>query len=145
MHLALLADGVNPYKLTRSTWSTWLVLLLNYNIPLWRTTKFFWVMLALLIPGKDSVTAEVFDVYLPPLVEELQQLWNGVPAYDVLKPMGSRSFTFSGILLWTIHDFPGYRTVAGVRHLGYVACPVCGPQLRGEYSVELQKLIYAKT
>jgi hypothetical protein len=28
-------------------------------------------MLALLIPGKDSVTSEIFDVYMEPLVEEI--------------------------------------------------------------------------
>ncbi len=35
VHLALIVDGVNPYKLNHSTWSTWLVTLLNYNIPPW--------------------------------------------------------------------------------------------------------------
>jgi hypothetical protein len=77
VHLTLSANGVNPYKLTCSTWSTWPVMLLNYNIPPWLTTKKFFVMLALLIPGKDSVTSANFNVYLQPLVEELQQLWKG--------------------------------------------------------------------
>jgi hypothetical protein len=71
-------------------------------------------MLALLIPGKQSVTSEFFDVYMEPLVEELVALWEGVSAYDVLKDIGSRSFKLRAVLLWTIHDFPGYGTVAGV-------------------------------
>jgi hypothetical protein len=29
------------------------------------------------------VTSEHFDVYMAPLVEELLQLWNGVPAFDI--------------------------------------------------------------
>jgi hypothetical protein len=33
--------------------------------------KFFYFMLALLIIGKQSVTPNVFDVYMEPLVEEL--------------------------------------------------------------------------
>lgn len=33
VHLALVVDGVNPFKLTHSTWSTWHVMLLNYNLP----------------------------------------------------------------------------------------------------------------
>jgi hypothetical protein len=41
VHLTLSVDGVNPFKLTCSTWSTWPVMLLNYNIPLWLTTKRF--------------------------------------------------------------------------------------------------------
>jgi hypothetical protein len=39
--LALAIDGVNPFKLTRSMWSTCHVMLLNYNLPPWLTTNFF--------------------------------------------------------------------------------------------------------
>jgi hypothetical protein len=53
----------------------------------------------LLIPGKESVTIEVFDVYLEPLVEELLQLWAGVPAYDCTKDEGSKVFTLRGVLV----------------------------------------------
>ena len=49
VHMGLAADGVNPFKLHRSTWSTWPVMLLYYNLPPWLTTKNFLVMLALLI------------------------------------------------------------------------------------------------
>ena len=105
----------------------------------------FFIMLALLIPGKQSVTSEFFDVYLEPLVEELVQLWKGVMAYDVLKDRGSRAFKLRAVLLWTMHDFPGYGTVAGVAHQGYVACPICGPQFRGEHSIELGKQTYTDT
>jgi hypothetical protein len=50
------------------------VTLLNYNLPLWLSTKKFFILLALLIPGKDSVTSDNFDIYMEPLVEELLQL-----------------------------------------------------------------------
>ena len=33
IHIALFADGVNPFKKTRFPWLTWLVMLLNYNLP----------------------------------------------------------------------------------------------------------------
>jgi hypothetical protein len=72
VHLALAVDGVNPFKLTCSTWSTWLVTLLNYNLHPWLTSKKFFILLALLIPRKDSLTSKNFDVYLQPLVDELQ-------------------------------------------------------------------------
>ena len=71
IHFALATDDVNPFKQTRSTWSTWPVTLLNYNLPPWLCTKKFFVILTLLIPGKQSVTSEHLDVYLEPLVEEL--------------------------------------------------------------------------
>lgn len=38
-HLCLVVNDVNPCKLNRYTWSTWLVVLLNYNIPPWLTTN----------------------------------------------------------------------------------------------------------
>jgi hypothetical protein len=139
IHFALAADGVNPFKQTRSSWSTWPVMLLNYNLPPWLCTKKFFVMLALLIPGKDSVTSEVFNVYLEPLVEEILQLWNGISAYDITKDRGERTFNLRAVLLWTIHDFPGYGTVGGFSHQGYAACPWCGPDLGAQHSTELGK------
>jgi hypothetical protein len=41
VHFVLAADGVNPFKQTHSTWSTWPVVLLNYNLPPWLSTKKF--------------------------------------------------------------------------------------------------------
>ena len=74
VHFALAADSVNPFKQTHSTWSTWLVMLLNYNLPPWLSTKKFFIMLCLLIPSKQLVTSKHFDVYMVLLVEELLQL-----------------------------------------------------------------------
>jgi hypothetical protein len=71
MHLGLVINDVNMYKLSMSIWSTWHVMLLNYNIPLWLTTKKFFVMFALLIPGKESVILNFFDVDLQPIVEKV--------------------------------------------------------------------------
>ena len=145
MHLGLAVDGINPFKLQRSTWSTWLVMLLNYNIPPWLITKKIFIMLALPILGKQSVTLQFFDVYLEPLVEELLQLWKGVSAYDVLKELGSQAFRLRAVLLWAIHDFPSYGTVAGVAHQVYAACPVCRLHFKCEHSVEHGKQTYTST
>ena len=107
-------------------------------------------MLALLIPGKQSITSDVFDVYLEPLVEELLQLWEGVEAYDVTKEIGDRAFRLRAMLLWTIHDFPGYGTIGGFAHQGFAhqgfaACPSCGCNLGAEHSVKLGKQTYTGT
>jgi hypothetical protein len=136
---------VNPFKQTRSSWSTWPVTLLNYNLPPWLSTKKFFILLALLIPGKQSMISEFFDVYLEPLVDEFLQLWESIPAYDVTKVVGARTFKLRGILQWTIHDFPGYGTVGGFSHQGYAACPWCGPDLGAEHSIVLGKQTYSKT
>ena len=144
-HFALAADGVNPFKQNRSSWSTWPMLLLNYNVPPWLCTKKFFVLLTLLIPGRESVTLEVFDVYLEPVVNELLQLWSRVPTHDVTKDVGNQAFYLHTMLLWTIHDFPRYGTVGGFSHQGYAACPWCGMDLGIEHSVELDKCTYCGT
>jgi hypothetical protein len=118
------------------------MMLLNYNLPPWLCTKKFFVLLALLIPRKESITSEVFDVYLEPLVEELLQLWYGIPAYDITKEPTLQTFTLQAVLLWPIHDFPGYGTVGGFSHHGYAACLWCGPDLDAHYSLELGKQTY---
>ena len=73
IHFTLAVDGMYSFKQMKSTWSTWPTTLLNYNLSLWLCKKFF-VMSALLIPRKESITSEVFDIYLEPLVEEMLQL-----------------------------------------------------------------------
>ena len=80
LRLGLAMDGVNPYGLRSSTWSTWPVVLVNYNIPPCLCIKKGHLLLALLIPGKYKV--KNMDVYLAPVVDELKQLWEGIPIQD---------------------------------------------------------------
>jgi hypothetical protein len=47
-----------------------------------------------------------FDVYIEPLIEELQVLWKGVSTYDVVRLVEQRQFALKAILTWTIHDYP---------------------------------------
>jgi hypothetical protein len=142
VHFALVADGINPFKLTRSTWSTWPIVLLNYNLPPWLSTKKFFLMLCLLILDKQSVTSKCFDVYMEPLVEELLELWSGAPTFDIIEEEGLRNFMLRAMLIWTIHDFPGYGTVGRFAHQGFSACPWYGKALGIEHSTELGKQTY---
>ena len=47
-------------------------------------------MLALLIPGKKQVLHEFFEIWLHPLIDELNTLLNSILAYDVLEVEGNR-------------------------------------------------------
>jgi hypothetical protein len=67
------------------------------------------------------------DVYIQPVIDELQALWTGVRAQDFYEPPGRRWFTLRGILLWTISDFLGYGLISGLCTHDYKACPTCGP------------------
>ena len=143
VHLGLCADGLNPHSQKRSTHSLCPVLLLNYNIPPWLTIKKFFVMMVLLIPGPEAVTADHIDVYLSPLLEELRELWaEGVVSFDAARWRGEVRFTLRAILLWCIHDFPAYAMLAGTTNKGYCACPVCGPNTQSRYSEHLSKVVY---
>lgn len=107
------------------------------------TTKKHFIMLSLIIPGKRSVTGDNFDVYLQPLLEELQILWNtGVPTADASMYQGSRMFNMKAILMWTIHDFPAYGVVAGCVTKGYKGCPVCRLNTVSRRSLSLKKNVY---
>jgi len=48
--LGLFTDGLNPFGEKHSTWSLWLMLLVNYNIPPRLITKRHFIMLSLIIP-----------------------------------------------------------------------------------------------
>lgn len=140
--LGLALDGMNPFAEKSTRHSTWPVFLLNYNLPGWMVTKRFFVMLSLLIPGKESVKSGNIDVYLEPLVDELLVLWDGVPAVDMADSTHPSTFTLRGMLLWTIHDYPAYGLVSGCATKGYQGCPICGPQVDSRFSKSLRKNIF---
>ena len=94
---------MNLFSIKRSTWSTWPILLFNYNIQPWMTTKRHFIMI---IPGLQSVTSTHFDVFLEPLSEELLELWDvGIETYDASTYGGSQYFNLCATLMWTMHDF----------------------------------------
>ena len=144
MHLGLPLDGMNPYSEKRSTQSLTPVIVFNYNLPPWMVTKKYFVMLCLLIPTKLSLTGCNIDVFIQPLVDELQQLWSqiGVPTRDARAHMGMPVFNLRAVLMWTLHDFPAYGLIYGLTTKGFKACPVCGPHTISRRSRILQKNLY---
>ena len=124
LHLSLALDDMNPFSNQCLSHLTWPIVLLNYNVPPWLVTKRFFLMLTLIIPGKDNMKEENIHVYLAPLVEELERLWEGVEANDGLllekahesvedKHDTNPNFKLQTILMWSIHDFPTYGLLAG--------------------------------
>lgn len=93
IRLGLALDGVNPFLVKSTKWSTWLVFLINYNLPPWLATKSFFFMLSLIILGKKSVTSDTIDVYLEPLFDELVEFWKGIEAIQILWDNDSIQFT----------------------------------------------------
>ena len=73
LRFGLAMDGVNPFGLQSSSWSTWPICLVNYNLPPWLAIKKGHLLLSLIVPRKYKV--KNMDIYLAPLVEELQTLY----------------------------------------------------------------------
>ncbi|XP_074351607.1 uncharacterized protein LOC141690732 [Apium graveolens] len=121
LRLALSSDGFNPFHGPGSDHSTWPVLLSIYNLPPWLCMKRKYIMLSLLISGPNQPGNDI-DVYLQPLIEDLQKLWHGKQVYDAFK---KESFILRGILLWTISDYPALGNLSGNIIKGYNACVVC--------------------
>ena len=143
VRMALVTDGFNPNSDKRGTYSIWPILLMNYNIAPWLTTKNYFIMLAVLIPGPKSITAEHFDVFIEPLIEELLNLWTyGVYCLDVAQYKQSSHFILKAMVIWTVGDFPAYGMLAGCTTNGFVGCPVCGEGFRSRRSKVLHKNIF---
>ena len=141
LRLALITDGFNPMSDKRGVYSLWPVLLMNYNIAPWLTTKNYFIMLAILIHGLEAVKSDKLNVFLEPLIEELLHLWEvGVYCIDAARYKEESHFLLKAMVLWTIGDYPAYGMLAGCVTKGYVACPVCGPGMRTRRSRFLKKM-----
>jgi hypothetical protein len=134
----LATDGFNPFSDKTCIWSTWPVMLLVYNLPPLMATKWSFMLLALLIPGKEQVKLENIDVYLQPLIDELQELWQpGVLAWDLSKQPNDQLFNLRAMVIWTINDYPRNGLFSGCAYQGYKACPLCELDITSRYSKPL--------
>ena len=122
VRLGLSTDGFQPFGQLGQQYSSWPVILTPYNLPPWLCMKEQFMFLTVLIPGPRN-PKEKLDVFLQPLVEELNQLWEvGVSTYDIsLK----QNFQMRAMLMWTISDFPAYSMLSGWSTAGRLACPHC--------------------
>jgi hypothetical protein len=139
LRLGLATDGVNPFGSMSSKYSCWPVMLVTYNLSPMLCMKKENIMLTLLIPGPKQPGNDI-DVYLAPLIEDLNHLWNnGIDIYDAF----SRTiFNLRAILLWTINDFPAYGNLAGCCVKGEKGCPLCGVNTHHRWLKHSRKIVY---
>ena len=116
LQLSIAMDGVNPYSLQNTNYSIWPVVVINNNIPPWLSMKNEHLMLALIVPSRGQV--KNMYVYLQPLVDELEELWDGINVYDVSRLIAvERSFMLYGICAYMTHDYPGLGVCSGKLHV----------------------------
>src|ERR1044072_1641457 len=120
VRLGLSSDGFIPFKHTSH--SIWPVILVPYNRPPWECMKQTSFILSMIIPGKEAPGNDI-DVYLQPLIQELQELWHhGVQTFDSSK---NEMFRKRAALMWTISDLLGLCSLSGWNTYAGLACPVC--------------------
>lgn len=73
LRLGLAADRFNQISNLSIAYSCWPVMLVMYNLPPWLCMRKENIMLTLLIPGPRQSGNDI-DVYLQPLIDDLQEL-----------------------------------------------------------------------
>ena len=135
VRLGLATDEFNPFGNMNYNYNIWPVILIPYNLPPWLVMKEPYFMLSLLILGPHQPRDEI-DIYLKPLVDELNELWEeGVETNDAYS---KEPFQMRATLLWTIHDYPGFGNMARWRKKGYHSCYTCNDE---PYSKALESKI----
>ena len=81
-----------------------------YNLPPNMCMRKEYNFLTLMVPRSYSL-AKCLDVYMRPLIDELQELWeNGLPTFY---RHGQTSFMMKVTVIWTINDYPAYGMLFG--------------------------------
>jgi hypothetical protein len=81
VQLGLSMDVFQPYITDSTSYSCWLVFMMPYNSPPNKCLKEVFIFLALVILGPKEPKKKM-NIFLRPLMEELEELWQGVDAYD---------------------------------------------------------------
>ena len=122
IRVALASDGMNPFGNLSMNHSSWLVLLMIYNLPPWLCMKRKYIMLYMMISGPRQPGSDI-DIYLAPLIEELTTLWED--EVDVWDGNLQVTFRLRAMVFCTINDYPAYRNLSGYRVKVHHACPIC--------------------
>jgi hypothetical protein len=122
VRLGLALDGFNPFGNMSTSYSTWPVMLILYNLPPWMCMKQSYFILSMIIPGPTSPGMNI-AAYLQPLISELQELWNvGVGTFDISMKKPLVMWT---TLIWTINDFPTYTDLSRLNTRDALTCLYC--------------------
>lgn len=88
--------------------STWPIMLIPYNLPLWKCMK---------EAGKEII------IYLQPLIEELKDLWShGIETNNTHR---GQNFSLHTALMWIINNFLTHGNLSGWSTKGYKTCLLC--------------------
>ena len=122
LRFALASNGMNPFGNLTTNHSSWLVLLMIYNLSPWLCMKRKYMLLSMMIADPKQPRNNI-DIYLAPLIEDLRKLWvDGVEVYDANE---KHSFNLRAMVFCTVNDFPAYGNLSGYSVKGHHAYPIC--------------------
>ncbi|XP_050233237.1 uncharacterized protein LOC126681730 [Mercurialis annua] len=88
IRLGLCTDGFQPFGAFGQNYSSWPVILTPYNLPPGMCMKDEFMFLTVIVPGPRNPKHQM-DIFLQPLIAELNQLWEfGVQTFDVHSTSG---------------------------------------------------------
>jgi hypothetical protein len=85
-------------------------------------------------PGVD------IDVFLEPLMQEMQNLWEGVAMWDEFR---KEDFTLRAMIFVTINDYPALFALSG-QFKGKVGCVMCLDETSHLFLAASNKLVYMR-
>ncbi|KAL0456409.1 UNVERIFIED_CONTAM: hypothetical protein Slati_0980100 [Sesamum latifolium] len=139
VRLGLCTDGFAPHEQYGCTYFCWPVILTPYNLPPRMCMSSEYMFLMMVIPSPSN-PKRLINIYLEPLIEELQNLWHvGVQTRDNAK---DETFTMRVALMWTVNDLPAYRMASGWSTASVMGCPVCMENTRAYYLQNGRKACY---
>ena len=135
----LSTDGMNPFDMVRTNHSSWPMMICIYNLPPWLCMKRAYLQLAVMIQGPKQPGNDI-DVYLEPLMDYLQKLWNdGLTVWDEYT---KKHCLVKGMLLNTITDLPGRGCLSGEATKGYHGCVECLDETVTKWLPNSNKMVY---
>jgi hypothetical protein len=121
-------DWFQPYKHVQH--SVGCIFMVCLNLPREERFKVENVIVVGLMPGPHEPNEQTINHFLAPMVDELQQLWQGVSMFSFAAQFNVQ---VRAALLCVACDIPATRKVAGfVSHNATRGCNKCLKQCRGE-------------
>jgi hypothetical protein len=131
---------MNPFGDLSTSHNTWPVTLTIYNLPPHLCQKHMYLLLTMLISGLRQPGNDI-DVFLEPLMEDMQKLW--VEGVKVMDASLKKEFSLKAIIFVTITDYPGLFSLSG-QIKGKTGCVVCINDTCYTYLSASKKLVYMR-
>jgi hypothetical protein len=121
VRVAIATDGFNPFTFGASQYSCWSVFVIPMNLPPALCMKEENIFLSLVVLGPKN-PGKNLNVFMRPIVDELNEAWAGVVTYD---SFSKKNFKMRVSYHTSIHDYPTLGMFSGWSTHGRLACVEC--------------------